>query len=242
MAMLTDIQLKAARFIHRHTQDNGIPPSLREITKYFGWKAVGSAQAVISALRKKGILASNSPGKARQLKLTPLGYEVLGIQKDLPQNAVAADDRVVWVPVLGHVAAGHPTEAHEPPERSFPFPREAFRSNRHEEYFCLTVDGFSMINAGLLPGDQVLVERGNEARNGDIVVAMTNPGEVTIKRLAVRGSDLYRQALDGLSDERRRAPALLVPENPVFEPIPFQGDEHCAILGIVRSLFRSEVH
>lgn len=245
MALLTDIQLKTVRFIHRHAQETGIPPSLREITKFFNWKAVGSAQAVIAALRRKGMLAANSPGKARQLRLTPLAHQTIGVVKDSSASTRVAppkaDSGVVWVPLLGQVQAGLPTGTYDPPDRSIPFPVESLR--RNQDCFCLTVEGFSMINAGLLPGDVILVERTPEARNGDVVVAMTEPGEVTVKRLALRGSDLYRQVLVNVKPDSssERPPAYLVPENPVFEPIPFSWDDGSTIVGLVRALFRGSV-
>ena len=82
-----------------------------------------------------------------------------------------------------------------------------------------------MLNVGFLPGDQLLVERASDARDGEIVVACPIPGEATVKRFALRGSSLYARAMDAFAATYDKVkavpPALLIPENPAFSPIPF---------------------
>ena len=113
--------------------------------------------------------------------------------------------------------------------------------------FAVTVDGYSMMNVGFLPGDYLLIESANSARNGDIVVAAVGDHEVTVKRFAMRGSQLFRQAHEQLIQKSRTGredipPALLVPENSDFAAIPFGANESDKIIGVVRSLYRQDVN
>jgi repressor LexA len=152
----------------------------------------------------------------------------------------------LFVPVVGLVQAGAPREAIEHATTTIPF-LNIQKKSAGSELFAVTVEGYSMMNVGFLPGDYLLIETTPSARNGDIVVAAVGDHEVTVKRFALRGSQLYRTAHERLlhgSGSRREAfpPALLVPENNDFEAIPFGTTENDKLIGIVRSLYRSEVN
>jgi repressor LexA len=265
MVHLTEIQSKVLSYILDTIQKTGLPPTLREISIHFGWKAVGSAQDVVSALRKKGALQESAKGKARQIvpnslalqsqkrnpdlqnaKPTPLHHSqsnrnMLSAPKEMP----ARDPTLLYAPLLGTVQAGNPLEALDSSTRDhIPFPNVS--SAPAQKYFCLTVEGYSMMNVGFLPGDVLLIESAPQAKNGDIVLASVGNNEVTVKRFALRGSHIYRQAAERISDSlmgiANLPPALLVPENNDFAPVAFGQLESDHILGLVRSLYRSEIN
>jgi repressor LexA len=287
MVTLTEAQCKVIEWILQVIENTGMPPTLREIANHFGWKAVGSAQDVVSALRKKGALMPPLPGKSRQLvpsseaidlleksgHMVPYKWKETEHQSTIqkrntaetqpavrasinPKNAPAkgnslSDDvgqmisNLLFAPLVGLVQAGNPTEAiasagHE----SVPFLPVGKRTDS-SRFFAVNVEGYSMMNVGFMPGDTLLVESAQSARNGDIVLAAVRDHEVTVKRFALRGSHLFRSAFEKLPKEdislNRVPPALLVPENPDFEPIPYGFSDADRIVGLVRSLYRKEV-
>jgi repressor LexA len=152
----------------------------------------------------------------------------------------------LFVPVIGLVQAGSPIEAIEHARTTVPF-LNVQKKSTESDLFAVAVDGYSMMNVGFLPGDFLLVESATSARNGDIVVAAVGDHEVTVKRFAMRGSQLYRQAHENLMHANKRSfenlpPALLVPENNDFAAIPFGLNEADKIIGLVRSLYRQDVN
>lgn len=268
MVTLSDMQGKVLEFIFRHIRDTGAPPTLREIASHFEWKAVGSAQDVVAALRKKGLLAQSEAGKSRQLIPTDLAtqhIEGFSLSKKNPSaptssavSAVRATKRnlhsthttqgIMHVPVLGLVQAGNPIEGIESASKHIPFPYKETKTEKN--LFALSIDGYSMLNAGFLPGDYVLVEAMNDARNGDIIVASLG-SQVTVKRFALKGSHLYKQSVENLrnnsTDSAQSAtsqlpPAMLIPENPDFDPMPFGLNEDDRVVGVVRALYRAEIN
>ncbi len=263
MVELTSVQKKAVEFILSHIEDTGMPPTLREIASYFQWKAVGSAQDVVAALRKKGILLAPSPGKARQIVPAPEllqglfhpDVEISAMQGERTKSSIRKQivktspiyDKVLpgfedlfRVPLLGTVQAGYPAEAIQNPAEYVAFPAVSRDKLRGGALFALTVEGYSMLNAGFLPGDRILVEICLDARDKDIVVAKVQDNEVTVKRFAVKGSLLYR-SVNSLLDKKYLPPAFLVPENSDFDAIPFGTQENDRIVGVVRALFREHV-
>jgi repressor LexA len=251
MVQLTEPQRKVVEFIFETVRSTGLPPTLREICQHLGWAAVGSAQDVVSALRKKGVLLSPERGKSRQLVLSQWAIDELrssgetALHRPIPRPVPQPPAGMLWVPMLGQVQAGTPNEAIEHESEKVPFFYPQAGRRPLSAFFALTVEGYSMVNAGFLPGDHLLVERAAVAADRDIVVASTMPGEATVKRFAMRGSELYRAAVESLRSFRRELsslpPAFLVPENPVFEPIAFGESEQARVLGLVRSLYRPRV-
>lgn len=283
MVQLTELQGKVVGYILQCLDKTGMPPTLREIAAHFEWKAVGSAQDVVTVLRKKGFLLPPVPGKSRQLVPTPEAYEWWNAQPGAHtqtlastpthnhhRNVVASATAVslnrsspahnlkrtgtesfdapscLFVPVVGLVQAGAPHEAIEHATITVPF-LNIPKKSPESALFAVTVDGYSMMNVGFLPGDYLLIESANSARNGDIVVAAVGDHEVTVKRFAMRGSQLYRQAHEHLIHHAKRTlddlpPALLVPENNDFTAIPFGVHETDKVIGVVRSLYRSDVN
>ena len=182
------------------TQQRGYPPTMREIAKALG---LASPSTVLYHLRvlEKGGYIEREPARNRALR---------------PTGARATENRAVrFVPLVGRVAAGSPILAAENLEGYLPVPQEFFSSG---QLFMLRVQGDSMVGAGILEGDYVIVNQQETADDGDIVVAMLE-GEATVKRL-------YRR-----SDH-----VELRPENPEMEPIR---SHEVQVLGKVTGVFRT---
>lgn len=159
------MQTKVFRYVRDRFFSTGSAPTLREICREMGWKAVGSAQDAISALIEKGWL-SKDPQKARGLSLP--SFE---------------DFRAI--PLLGSAPAGIPIESVENHERDLVVP-----SFVRGPVFAVRVVGESMLNAGLHDGDIAIVRQESHARDGDIIVAMIE-GEVTIKRFQEKRGEYW---------------------------------------------------
>jgi repressor LexA len=202
---LTARQRQILDFIRADIHRRGFPPSVREIGEAVGLSSSSTVHSHLAALESKGLIRRD-PSKPRAL-------EVL----DYRDNERAVDyEGVQAVPLVGQVAAGAPILAAENIEATLPLPT----SFAGEETFVLRVKGESMIEAGILDGDFVVVRQQSTASNGDIVVAMIDE-EATVKRF-------YRE-----SDRVR-----LQPENPTMDPIYADQYVDFAILGKVVALFR----
>lgn len=177
----------------------GYPPSVREIGQATGLKSSSTVHSYLKRLEQKGLI-QRDPTKPRALKLAA--------------TAGGPSASVRLVPILGRVAAGKPVLAVENYEGFFPLP---VSFTGEGEFFMLTVRGDSMIEAGILDGDQVIVRRQPTAENGDIVVALVEE-EATVKRF-FRENDHVR----------------LQPENRLMEPIRVKNP---VILGKVIGLLR----
>jgi len=157
--------------------ENGYPPTVREICAMTGLKSTATVHGYLERLEKKGYI-KKAEDKPRAI--TIINHE------DYYADAVEA----VLVPLVGEVAAGSPILATENIETSYPLPKEMVKES---DCFLLRIRGESMIEAGILPGDLVLVRRQNAADNGDIVVALIED-EATVKRFFKEesGSDCNR--------------------------------------------------
>lgn len=193
---LTPKQARILEFIEQCIGQEGRPPSFREIAKHFGYSAVGTVEDHVKALIKKGLLQKEE-GSFHGLRLS---YQA-------PSQSV---------PILGQVPAGNPIEAIEDTVGSLSFST----SKNRGDIFALKVKGDSMIEAGILEGDYVIVRKQSDAENGEIVVASID-GESTVKRL-----------------EKKKGRIRLIPENPRYEPIELQAGRENAIQGKVISLQR----
>lgn len=164
MEKLTTKQNKVLDFIKQSIAKNGFPPTVREICKGLNLNSPATVQVHLVNLEDKGyIKKGNSKNRAIEL-LVDNEYE---------------EKEIIDVPLLGKVTAGSPIEAIEMPDEYFSLP--AYLIPAKKEVFTLRVQGSSMIEAGIHDGDIVIVQRQDTARNGDIVVAMTEDNEVTLK-------------------------------------------------------------
>lgn len=202
MKELTERQKDIFQYIKRCVSDKGYPPSVREIGNAVGLQSSSTVHGHLAKLETKGYIRRD-PTKPRAIEIV---YEA-------DQNTTA----VIHVPVLGKVTAGLPITAVENIEEYFPLP-EHFTSNHNSEIFLLNVVGDSMIEAGIHDGDRVIVRKQNIAHNGEIIVAMTDEDEATVKRF-YKEKGYYR----------------LQPENSTMEPIYV---DNVTVLGKVVGLFR----
>lgn len=166
MKELTKRQGEILNFIKEYIVEYGYPPTVREIGKALGVSSPATIHAHLNNLEKKGFIKKEE-SKNRAIEL-------------LVENEFAkTDEDVVEVPLLGKITAGNPIEAIENPDEYFSLPAYLIPSNK--EVFTLKVSGESMINAGIYDGDVVIIAKQNVARNGEIIAAMTDENEVTLK-------------------------------------------------------------
>lgn len=194
MVQLTKMQQRIYDYIAQTIRTQGYPPSVREIGDAVGLKSPSTVHFHLKHMEELGVIGKGA-GKGRALTLT----------EPLPEEN--------QIPIVGTVAAGTPILAEECIEDYLTFDT----NGREGEYFALRVRGESMLNAGILPGDLVVVHQQPEAHNGEIVVALLGE-EATVKRLS-----------------RRNGQVWLLPENDAYSPI----DGHDAtILGKVTAVVR----
>lgn len=163
---LTERQRQVLQFIKEEIRAKGYPPSVREIGEAIGLSSSSTVHGHMARLEEKGFI--------RRDPTKPRAIEVLDETFALPRK------RTVNVPVVGRVTAGQPIFADQNIEDHFPLPADFVRGDETDLFF-LTVQGESMIDAGILDGDYVLVRRQQSAVNGDIVVALIED-EATVKR------------------------------------------------------------
>ncbi|QNQ82114.1 transcriptional repressor LexA [Lactobacillus sp. PV037] len=199
-------QLEILKYIYDNVEKRGFPPTVREICQAVGLASTSTVHGHIDRLEKRGLLIKDAT-KPRALEITEEGRKALGIKPKL-------------IPMVGLVTAGEPITAVENIEDYFPLPPNLI--NESSDLFMLTVRGTSMINAGILNGDYVIVKKQSTALNGEIVVAMTMDNEATIKRF-YKEDGHYR-----LQPENDTMPAIILDE--------------VTILGKVISLYRSHIN
>ena len=198
------------RFIEKQIMTDGYPPSVREIGKAVGLSSTATVHGYLAKLEEKGYIKKKDK-KGRTLRLLK---GVSGEEKKTSSKDFYTQKELVEVPVVGKITAGAPILAVENITDTFPIPID-FVGN--SDCFMLTVRGESMIEAGILDGDYILVKRQNTAENGEIVVALIED-EATVKTF-------YKE-----KDHIR-----LQPENSTMDPIIVP---NCEILGKVAGVFR----
>ena len=201
------------KFIEKSIKNNGYPPSVREIGKSVGLKSTATVHGYLASLEDKGYIKKESQ-KGRTLKLLKGGLDDEMENQMEIQKEVYTSREMVDVPVIGKITAGEPILAVENITDTFPIPLDFVGSS---ESFMLTVRGESMIEAGILDGDYILVRKQKTATNGEIVVALIED-EATVKTF-------YKE-----KDHIR-----LQPENCTLDPIIVP---NCEILGKVIGVFR----
>ena len=215
MAPLKDREQKILNYMKEEIRTKGYPPTVREICSALGIKSTSTAHKDIESLVKQGYLVKD-PSKPRALMVVDPVSGRQNKDAEAYDNVSNFREDVIDVPVVGRVAAGTPILAEENIEDSFPIPaRYASGVN-----FMLRVQGESMIEAGIMDGDLILVRQSDTANNGDIVVAMIDgfESEATVKTF-------YRE----------NGHVRLQPENPSMSPIIVKDVK---ILGKVKGVFR----
>lgn len=201
---ITPKQQEILQYIKETILKKGYPPAVREICEAVHLKSTSSVHSHLETLEEKGYIRRD-PTKPRTIEIIDDCFNLTRRE-------------VVNVPLLGTVAAGQPLYAEENIENYYPIPADLLPN---AETFMLKVRGNSMINAGIMEGDQIIVEHCSTALNGEIVVALLDDS-ATVKRFYKEGGH-YR----------------LQPENDAMSPIIV---EHVEILGKVIGLFRLGVH
>ncbi|MDF2570382.1 MAG: lexA 3 [Sporomusa sp.] len=199
---LSTKQNQILSYIKENLRAKGYPPSVREIGEAVGLSSSSTVHTHLTKLESLGYI-KRDPTKPRAI--------------DVLDEAQWRQKTVIPVPLIGMVTAGQPILAIENIEETYPLPAELIGSE--DNVFMLSVKGDSMINAGILDGDYILVRQQSNANNGDIIVALIDDEEATVKRF-------YKEA----------GRIRLQPENDLMEPIYA---EQVAIVGKVVGLFRS---
>lgn len=201
---LSKMQQKVYDFLLAFLDEHGYPPTVREIGEALGLRSPSTVHFHLKHLAERGYIEKDA-GKGRAIALPQMRHVA-----QVPLTERGVGDRI---PVLGHVAAGSPILAEECIEDYLLYDA----GGRGEEYFALRVRGYSMKDAGILPGDLVVVQQQPTAQSGEIVVALLGE-EATVKRYKRRGSEIW-----------------LMPENEEFAPID---GSHAQIMGRVRAVVR----
>ncbi len=201
---LTKKQEEVLIYVKKYIAQHGYPPAVREICEGLGLSSPATVHTHLTELEKKGAI-TKTKSKFRTI-------EINGVNEFIHKD----EEELIKVPLLGKVTAGSPIEAIENPNEFFSIPASLIPSK--ETVFTLKVSGESMINAGILDGDIVIIQKQKVARNGEIVVAMTDENEVTLKRF-------YKE-----KDHIR-----LQPENDTMDPIILP---NCQIVGKAIGLYR----
>jgi repressor LexA len=197
--MLTRKQLELLRFIHERLTETGVPPSFDEMKDALDLRSKSGIHRLITALEERGFIR-RLPNRARAIEVIkqPDGYgagRARGftpsvIEGNLGRVRAPSDEesgRPVAVPVMGRIAAGTPIEAIQTRSHTINMPPDLLTAGEH---FALEVRGESMIDAGILDGDIVLIRRTETADTGDIVVALIDDEEATLKRFRRRGASI----------------------------------------------------
>ena len=203
--MLTRKQRELLLFINQRLTATGVSPSFDEMKDALNLKSKSGIHRLVSGLEERGFIR-RLPHRARALEVVKLPEEsavpppagergrfsptvIRGdFANSLPGAAVANDVEAVDLPLYGRIAAGTPIEALRDQSTTVAVPGTLL--SRGREHYALEVAGDSMIDAGIFDGDTVIVERGDTAENGEIVVALVDNEEVTLKRLRRRGASI----------------------------------------------------
>ena len=200
---LTKKQEEVLTFIKKFVVSHGYPPSVREICKGMDLSSPATVHTHLKQLETKGIIRKEN-SKFRTLELL--------VENEYEEK----DEELVKVPLLGKISCGSPIEAIEQPNEFFTLPASLIPAK--ESIFTLKCQGDSMINVGIYDGDYVIVQKQRVARNGDIVVALTDDNEVTLKTFYKEKNHIRLQ-----------------PENDSLSPIIL---DNCTILGKAIGLYR----
>ncbi len=218
--MLTRKQHELLMFIHQRLKETGVPPSFEEMKEALDLRSKSGIHRLITALEERGFIRRLAH-RARALEIVKLpdsvgqglaaapqqkGFNPSVIEGSLgrrPQQARDDGDgdrtETAIVPLMGRIAAGVPAEAIQDHTNNISVPPELLGPGEH---FALEIKGDSMIDAGILDGDTVLIRRSDVAQNGDIVVALVDDEEATLKRLRRKGDSIALEAANPAYETR----------------------------------------
>ena len=214
--MLTRKQNELLRFIHERLKETGVPPSFDEMKDALDLRSKSGIHRLIMALEERGFIR-RLPNRARALEVIKLPeastpgpsrarFSPSVIEGNLgrvrtPSPAPHEDDGPahVSIPVMGRIAAGTPISAIQSRSHTIPMPPDFLSSGEH---YALEIRGDSMIEAGIFEGDTVIVKKQDTADTGDIVVALIDDEEATLKRLRKRGASIALEAANPAYETR----------------------------------------
>ncbi|GFO81927.1 MAG: transcriptional repressor LexA [Methyloceanibacter sp.] len=213
--MLTPKQKELLMFIHERLKESGVPPSFDEMKEALDLRSKSGIHRLITALEERGFVR-RLPHRARAMEIIKLpesvpqgiaargrGFSPSVIEGSLGRAArtpePASDAQTVALPIMGRIAAGVPVEAIQTKLDTIEVPPELLAKGEH---YALEVKGDSMIDAGILEGDTIIVRKCDDASNGDIVVALVDEEEATLKRLRRRGDSIALEAANPAYETR----------------------------------------
>jgi len=214
LAMLTKKQLELLRFVNERLRESGVPPSFDEMKEALDLKSKSGIHRLITALEERGFIR-RLPNRARAIEVIKMPeasasgaakgrFNPNVIEGTLGRaRPVAPVDEeanaLVLVPLMGRIAAGTPISAIQARQQTLSVPPDLVGKGEH---YALEVRGDSMIEAGILDGDYALIRKGESAETGDIIVALIDDEEATLKRLRKRGSSLALEAANPAYETR----------------------------------------
>lgn len=227
--MLTKKQLALLDFINRRMQSDGVPPSFDEMKEALDLRSKSGIHRLITALEERGFIRRLAH-RARAIEIVKLPDSIASVDKGFKPRVIEGGAQpepaappstagVVQLPIMGKIAAGVPIEAISHASNHMPVPSQMLSSGA--EHFALEVKGDSMINAGINDGDIVVIRETDTADDGEIVVALVEGHEATLKRLLRHGSSVALEAA-----------------NPAYETRVYPAD-HVQVQGRLVGLIRS---
>jgi len=229
--MLTRKQFELLRFIQERLRESGVPPSFDEMKDALDLRSKSGIHRLIMALEERGFIR-RLPNRARALEVIKMPDGIGGAQGQrgrfspsivqgglgqgvTPQNGAPTRARpsagspdedirtIIAIPVMGRIAAGTPISAIQSRSHNVAMPADMLGAGEH---FALEVRGDSMVEAGILDGDTVVIRRQDTANTGDIIVALIDDEEATLKRLRKRGSSIALEAANPAYETRVLGP------------------------------------
>ena len=208
--MLTFQQEKLLKFIIDYQKQNNVTPSFDEMKDGLDLKSKSGIHRIVSALEERGYIKKLN-NRARAIEIIK-NVNLIDTENGKNKNSI------ISIPILGKIAAGLPIEAISDNTNYIELPETLLKKG---EYFILNVEGDSMIEAGIFDGDQVVIRKANNANNGEIVVALIDNNEATLKRIFKRGQQVALQ-----------------PENSNYKTVIY-GPDRIQIQGVLKHLIRS---
>ena len=208
--MLTFQQEKLLKFIIDYQKQNNVTPSFDEMKDGLDLKSKSGIHRILSALEERGYI--------KKLNNRARAIEIIKNVNLIDTESGKNKNNIISIPILGKIAAGLPIEAISDNTNYIELPETLLKKG---EYFILNVEGDSMIEAGIFDGDQVVIRKANDANNGEIVVALIDNNEATLKRIFKRGQQVALQ-----------------PENSNYKTVIY-GPDRIQIQGVLKHLIRS---
>ena len=209
ITMLTFQQEKLLKFIIDYQKQNNVTPSFDEMKDGLDLKSKSGIHRIVSALEERGYI--------KKLNNRARAIEIIKNVNLIDTESGKNKNNIISIPILGKIAAGLPIEAISDNTNYIELPETLLKKG---EYFILNVEGDSMIEAGIFDGDQVVIRKANDANNGEIVVALIDNNEATLKRIFKRGQQVALQ-----------------PENSNYKTVIY-GPDRIQIQGVLKHLIR----